>query len=124
MVGESREGFLWAACFAAIVRLLRASAGSALAPRDRTGGRATALWMLSLPVLAAGAAYLLRLRFKETDLILDFLDPAQYGRTLVLDVAMLVLAIGVYLVIARSPSSAAPPSRSTSSRPARRSQPT
>jgi len=102
-----RQGFLWAACFAAIVVLFRALGGLGGVARDRTGGRAAALWMLSLPVLAAGAAYLLRLRFKETDLILDFLDPAQYGRTLVLDVAILVLAIGVYLVIARAPSSAA-----------------
>jgi len=102
----AEQAFVWAACFAGIVLLFRALGSLGGLARDRTGGRAAALWILSLPILAAGAAYLLRLRFKETDLILDFLDPAQYGRGLVLDLAILVLAISVYLVLARAPSSA------------------
>ncbi|MBN9560599.1 MAG: hypothetical protein J0H14_07710 [Alphaproteobacteria bacterium] len=102
----AEQAFVWAACFAGIALLFRALGGLGGLARDRTGGRAAALWILSLPILAAGAAYLLRLRFKETDLILDFLNPAQYGRSLALDLAMLVLAIAVYLVLTRAPSSA------------------
>ena len=68
---------------------------------DRSGGTATGLWLLSLPTLAAAAAYLLRLRYKESDLILDYLDPGIYGGYLLIIPAVLLAATAFFIVAPR-----------------------
>ncbi len=91
--------FGWAVCFAGLVALFLALRGLGRHAGDRTGGTAAALWILSLPMLVAASCYILRIRFKYSDAILDYVDPAQYGASLVLTAGMLVVALLTYVAV-------------------------